>query len=128
MTMTKFAHGIDAVEIERIAAMVKAHGERFLARVFTPGERMHAEGKKNAAQHFAARFAAKEAVFKALGTGWSDGIAWTDVEVVSEPTGRPALQLHGRASEIAMQHGLTRWQISITHTRTVAMASVIGFG
>ncbi len=126
--MTILAHGIDAVEIARIAALVEAHGERFLSRVFTPGERVHAAGKRNAAQHLAARFAAKEAVFKALGTGWSDGIAWTDVEVVSEPTGRPVVRLHGRAGDIAIKHGLTHWHISITHTRTLAMASVISTG
>lgn len=126
--MNTIAHGIDVVEISRIAALVDAHGERFLARVFTPEERAHAEGKRNASQHLAARFAVKEAVMKVLGTGWSNGIAWTDIEVVRQPTGRPVLRLYGRASEIARGLGIASWHVSITHTQELAMASVIGCG
>ena len=124
--MTAIAHGIDLVENARIAAMLDRHGERFLDRCFTPAERAYAEGNpKRCDQHLAARFAAKEAVLKALGTGWRDGIAWTDIEVVRQPSGQPAVRLTGRAREIADAMGATAWLISLTHTDQHAMASAI---
>jgi len=126
--MKPFAHGIDLVEVGRIAAMLASHGERFLARVYTPDERAHGAGTPRHADHLAARFAAKEAALKALGTGWSGGIAWTDVEVFRAADGRPHLRLHGRAAELAAEQGLEHWSVSITHTGGMAAASVIGWG
>lgn len=126
--MNIVGHGVDLVEVDRIAALLQAHSARFLARVFTPGEQAYAQGRRSAAQHFAARFAAKEAVLKALGTGWSGGIAWTDVEVTAEPTGRPTIILHGLAKCAADDLTIFRWHLSLTHTPTWAMASVIACG
>lgn len=122
-------HGIDLVDTERIAHMVEQHGEKFLARCFTAGEQGYSAANANRrCEHLAGRFAAKEAVLKVLGTGWSGGIAWTDVEVVREPSGRPRVELHGRAAAVAADLGVTRWQLSISHVRGFAMASAIGTG
>lgn len=120
------AHGVDLVEVSRIARMLEEHGARFEQRVFTAGELAYAADKPRRAEHLAARFAAKEAALKAIGTGWAAGIAWTEVEVVSEPDGRPVLRLHGKAAELASARGLTTWAVSLTHTGTMAMASVVG--
>ena len=119
------AHGVDLVEVARIAQMLQEHGERFEHRVFTEGELAYAHGKARRIEHLAARFAAKEAALKAIGTGWAAGISWRDVEVVSEPDGRPTLRLSGRAVEVAAHRGLTTWAVSLTHTETHAMASVV---
>lgn len=106
--------------------MLSRHGERFLERVFTEAERAYADANpRRRAEHLAARFAAKEAVLKALGTGWRDGIAWTDVEVVREPSGRPGVRLHGRAAGIAAELGVSGWLLSLTHTGDTAAASAI---
>ena len=121
-------HGIDLVEVARIARLVDEHGQRFLDRCFTAHEQQCAQDTKRRNEHLAARFAAKEAVFKALGTGWSGGVAWTDVEVVRLPSGQPSLKVTGRAAEIAAQLGIREWHISITHTDAHAMASVIAAG
>ena len=127
--MRPIGHGIDRVENARIAAMLERHGERFLERCFTPAERAYAyESRKRRDERLAARFAAKEAVLKALGTGWRDGIAWTDVEVVREPSGQPAVRLSGRAREIADAMGVGGWLLSLTHTDRHAMASAIAIG
>jgi len=127
--LNAIAHGIDLVEVSRIAAMVDRHGDRFLERVFTPGERAYAlESRKRGEERLAARFAAKEAVLKALGTGWRSGIAWTDVEVVSLPSGAPELRLSGRAAEIARERGIERWLLSLSHTSVAAIASAIACG
>ncbi len=122
-------HGIDLVETKRIAEMVTKYGEQFMLRVFTPAERAYAESsKKRSAEHLAARFAAKEAVLKALGTGWRSGIAWTEIEVLRAPSGQPRIQLTGQALEIATEKGITEWQLSMSHTETQAQASVIASG
>ena len=121
-------HGVDIVDVARIAAMVEEHGERFLERCFTSRERAYAEARRRAAEHLAGRFAAKEAVLKALGTGWRDGIAWTDVEVEVMPSGQPEVRLHGQAFQMAMSRGIKGWVISISHTETHAMASAIASG
>jgi holo-[acyl-carrier protein] synthase len=126
--MRILGHGIDLVEVSRIAEMLERHPERFIERVFTKAEAAHGEGHKRRTEHLAARFAAKEAVLKALGTGWSSGVAWTDIEVVRLPTGQPTIKLSGRAAEIALQQGVSDWRISITHTDSQAMASVIAIG
>lgn len=122
------AHGIDLVEVARIGAMVDRHGERFLSRVFTEGERAYSEGKARRDEHLAARFAAKEAVLKALGCGWSRGVAWTDVEVTRKPTGEPGVALHGKAAEIAVERGIGSWLISLSHGAGVAHASAVALG
>lgn len=118
-------HGIDIVETDRIARMIEQHGERFLTRCFTPPEVAYSGSKKEFAQHLAGRFAAKEAILKVLGTGWSQGIAWTDAEVVREPSGRPTVVLHGRCAAVAAELGITAWWLSISHIRTHATASAI---
>jgi len=121
-------HGIDAVEVARIASMIDRHGERFLSRCFTEAERSYAESSRRRVEHYAARFAAKEAILKAIGTGWSRGVAWTDAEVTREPSGRPGVRLHGAAARVAGELGVTRWSLSLTHTETLAFASVIAEG
>jgi holo-[acyl-carrier protein] synthase len=96
--MRIIGHGIDMTPTQRIARMVADHGEHFLTRVFSERELTYAMGRKRRDEHLAARFAAKEAVLKALGTGWSGGIGWTDVEVTLQPSGAPGVQLHGRGA------------------------------
>jgi holo-[acyl-carrier protein] synthase len=118
--------GIDVCEVDRIEkAMAAAHGARFLERVFTVGEIAYADGKANRAERYAARFAAKEAGMKALGTGWRSGLGWQDLEVVNLASGRPTLRLHGRAAEIAERMGVSKISLSLTHTTRQAMALVI---
>ena len=121
-------HGIDLVDVARIAGSVERHGQRFLDRVFTPAEQAYAAGSKRRMEHLAARFAAKEAAPKALGTGWRSGIAWTDIEVINLPSGAPALRVTGRAAQLAAERSITVWQVSLTHTAAQAAASVIAAG
>ncbi|MBL9001902.1 MAG: holo-ACP synthase [Phycisphaerae bacterium] len=125
--MHTIAHGVDIVEVARIRAMLKAHPRRFVARVFTEHESARSAGRRRA-EHLAARFAAKEAVMKALGTGLTGGIAWTEIEVVTLPSGAPSLRLSGRAAEIARGLGIRAWLVSLSHVESLAMASVIGIG
>lgn len=117
--------GIDAVEIERIQHAIERFGQRFLDRVYTAGEQKYCRHKRSSAESFAARFAAKEAGAKALGTGISRGVTWTEIEVVRERGGRPGMRFHGRAAEIAARMGLENAALSLTHTKTLAMASVV---
>ena len=117
--------GIDLVEIERIQHSVDRYGERFLDRVYTSAEQAYCLRKRKAAESLAARFAAKEAGAKALGTGISFGVSWLEIEVVREFSGRPTLVFHGRAAQIAARLGVTHAALSITHTGTLAMASVV---
>ncbi|MFW6335616.1 MAG: holo-ACP synthase [Phycisphaeraceae bacterium] len=122
-------HGIDLVEVERFARLLDHHADRADARLFTPGELEYAAtNQKRRAEHLAVRFAAKEAALKALGTGWARGIAWTDVEVIRDGEGRPELRVTGRADEVAQERGITRWHVSLTHVRGMAMASVLAAG
>lgn len=122
-------HGVDIVETARIRRMLGSHPERFLNRVFTAGEQAYAQSRpKRSFEHLAGRFASKEAVLKVLGTGWSGGIAWTDVEVVREPSGQPRVRLTGVAAQKADELGITDWWLSISHTDTHAVASAIGAG
>lgn len=122
-------HGLDLADTERIARLLAEHGERFLFRCFTAGERAYGETHaKRRAEVYAARFAAKEAVLKALGTGLSGGIQWTEVEVTRDPAGRPGVQLHGRAAQVAAEMGITAWSLSLTHVRGMAAASAIAWG
>jgi holo-[acyl-carrier protein] synthase len=120
-----FGHGIDLVDAARIARMLDDHGERFLDRCFCPSEIDLAGDGKRRLEHLAGRFAAKEAVLKALGVGWRDGIAWTDMEIVRQPSGAPALRLSGRTAELAAAAGITRWLISISHIETHAIGSAV---
>jgi holo-[acyl-carrier protein] synthase len=117
--------GIDLTEIERIQKSVDRYGARFLDRVFTGAEQAYCLRKRKAAESLAARFAAKEAGAKALGTGISRGVNWLEIEVVREPGGRPSLRFHGRAAQVAAQLGVTRAALSLTHTDGLAMASVV---
>jgi len=124
--MNVIAHGIDLVECDRLQGVIDRHGMRFLQRIFTETELRYARPKKRAIEHLAARFAAKEAVMKVLGTGWTKGIQWTDIEVCNDPAGRPEVRLSGRCSRLAGRLGIDTVLISITHTATHAMASAIG--
>jgi holo-[acyl-carrier protein] synthase len=127
--MPVIAHGVDLVEIARIEAMLSEHGRRFVQRCFTDGEQRYADaGRRLRAQRYAARFACKEAVLKALGTGWRDGISWRDMEVTRQPSGSPRLVLAGRCAELAVQLNIARWHVSLSHTPLCAMASVIASG
>lgn len=117
--------GIDLVEIRRIQHSVDRFGSRFLKRVYTPAEQAYCLRKRNAAESLAARFAAKEAGAKALGTGISYGVNWLEIEVVREPTGRPSLRFHGRAAQIAARLGMAHAALSLTHTAELALASVV---
>lgn len=117
--------GIDLVEIARIEHSVDRYGERFLDRVYTAAEKAYCQRKRKAAESLAARFAAKEAGAKALGTGISRGVSWLDIEVVREPGSRPTIAFHGRAREIAERLGVRHVALSITHTNDQAMASVL---
>ena len=127
--METLVHGIDLVEIARIDRMLREHGDRFVDRCFTETERLYAEaGSRRRGERYAARFAAKEAALKALGTGWRDGIAWQDVAIEREPSGQPRLRIYGEASKVAESLGVRCWLVSLSHTDTHAIASVIGCG
>ena len=127
LAMPIIGHGIDIVETARISEMVEAHGKHFLDRCYTPLEQQYcAQNTKRYIERLAGRFAAKEAVLKVLGTGWRGRIAWTDIEVRSEPSGQPAIVLSGECRRIAEKLGITRWHISISHIQTHATASAIG--
>jgi holo-[acyl-carrier protein] synthase len=123
------AHGIDVIDVERISSMLQSHGQTFIDRCFTKVEQEAAEvsSQEMRAEKYAARYAAKEAVMKALGTGWAKGIEWTNVGVVRED-GPPMVLLSGRAAEVANEQGITEWRLSLTHSGGIAIASVIGIG
>ena len=117
--------GIDLAEIERIQKTIDQFGQRFLDRVYTAAEQEYCLRKRRSAESFAARFAAKEAGAKALGTGISRGVTWTEIEVVREASGRPSLKFHGRAAEMAQRLGVRNAALSLTHSNDTAMASVV---
>lgn len=117
--------GIDITEIHRVLAAHERYGKRFLDRIYTAAEQAYCLGKRNSAESLAARFAAKEAAAKALGTGISRGVGWLEIEVVREPSGRPTLRFHGRALDYAQQLGAKRAHLSLTHTDSIALASVV---
>ena len=118
--------GVDLVEIARFKRVLARHGDRFVARVFTPAEVLYCRGRPS---ELAARFAAKEAVSKALGVGMRmlarDGINWHDAEIVGDMRGKPLVRLHGRAAERADELGLTEWAVSLSHTQEHAIAFVV---
>src|SRR5205814_548374 len=117
--------GVDICEVHRIAESIARFGDRFLQRVFTQAEIRYCQSKKNSVERFAARFAAKEAAMKALGTGASRGVTWASIEVAHESGGRPIVRLAGKTSEIAQKLGVKRVSLSVTHTESTAMAIVI---
>lgn len=117
--------GIDMAEVDRIARSIERFGRRFTERVFTPGEIRYCESKANQAERYAARFAAKEAAMKAIGTGWNRGVTWQDVEVQRAPGGRPVIVFRGKAAEFFAKLGAKRAHLSLTHTAQFAMAQVI---
>jgi holo-[acyl-carrier protein] synthase len=119
--------GLDATDIPRIAAMVDRYGERFLQRVFTPGEIAYCTRRRNPAPHLAGRFAVKEAAMKALGTGHSQGVLWKDIETV-RVGGPPRLRLHGGAAERADRMNVTGSLVTITHCENIALAQVMLLG
>lgn len=117
--------GVDIAEVARVQAAIARHGEHFLRRVFTPTEIEYCEKHRNRYERYAARFAAKEAAMKALGTGWRHGVRWVDIEVRREPSGKPALALRGATRAIADQLGVKHIALSLTHTESQALAQVI---
>ncbi|MDX2115957.1 MAG: holo-ACP synthase [Planctomycetota bacterium] len=123
--MAIVGHGIDLVEVARIARLLEEHGAAFRARCFTPEEQRLAQAGGRIAERFAGRFAAKEAVLKALGTGWAGGIAWTDIELGADASGKPVLSLSGEALKRANSVGVGRWHVSISHVSGYAMASAV---
>jgi holo-[acyl-carrier protein] synthase len=125
--MSVIGHGIDIVETTRIRHLCEEHGQRFLDRVFTAGEQAYCQANpKRYFEHLAGRFAAKEAVLKVLGTGWRGGIAWTDIEILKDPSGQPRIALTGECARIAGELGITTWHVSLSHIETHATASALG--
>jgi holo-[acyl-carrier protein] synthase len=118
--------GIDFCEVGRMRkSLDSAHGERLKLRVFTAGEIAYAESKANRYERFAARFAAKEAGMKALGTGWAGGVSWHDLEVVNLPSGRPTLEFHGKARELAVEMGVRQVWLTMSHAGDGAVGMVV---
>lgn len=120
--------GTDIIEVERIASLLERHEDSFLDRVFTAEETRYCSQHKASSQHFAGRWAAKEAALKALGTGWAKGIQWTDIEVTNLAGGAPQIELHGAAREHAAEKGIREMKISISHCKSFAVACVIALG
>ncbi len=117
--------GVDLAEVPRIQAAIERYGQRFIGRIYTPAEIAYVARKANRYERFAARFAAKEAGMKAIGTGWRRGVRWQDFEVANLPSGKPTLRFHGRAAHFAEALGVKNVALSITHTAELAMAHVI---
>ena len=117
--------GVDIVEIDKLRLAMIRRGERLRNRAFTSSEIDYCEGRANKFQHYSARFAAKEAVFKAIGTGWRDGVSWHDAEVSNQMNGRPLLVLRGRTLELANLMGASKYWISLSHTDQYAVAHVV---
>lgn len=117
--------GVDLCEVHRIKDAIARYGSRFVERIYTDREIAYAQSKANLYERYAARFAAKEAGMKAIGTGWRGGVRWRDFEVINLPSGRPTLQFHGKAAEYANKLGVENIALSITHTSVQAMAIVI---
>ncbi len=122
------AIGTDIIEVQRIDEMIRRHDKTFLQRVYTRREVDYCSERKAAAQHYAGRWAAKEAALKALGTGWARGIKWTDIEVTNDPGGQPHLKLYGAAQDYARRLNIREMKISISHCKTYAVACVVAVG
>lgn len=123
--MKIIAHGIDLVDCDRIDKLLKRHDTHFLKRVFTHTELAQAPLGKRRVERLAGRFAAKEALMKLIGTGWRNGVAWTDMEIVNDTLGRPQVNLYGKVKEIARDMGVEQISLSITHTANLAIASAV---
>jgi len=117
--------GIDLVEVPRFAAALRRHGERLEKRLFTARERADCADRADRAQSLAARFAAKEAALKALGTGWAQGLGFRQIEIERQASGAPRLRFHGRAAERASELGAPRVHVSLTHQPGIAAAVVL---
>jgi holo-[acyl-carrier protein] synthase len=117
--------GIDLAEVPRVRAAIERYGRRFIERIYTPAEIAYVERKANRYERYAARFAAKEAGMKAIGTGWRHGVRWQDFEIVNLPSGRPTLKLHGVAARVAERLGVRAISLSLTHTAQQGMAFVV---
>jgi holo-[acyl-carrier protein] synthase len=117
--------GVDLAEVPRIRASIERFGDRFVRRIFTAAEIAYVERKANRYERYAARFAAKEAGMKAIGTGWKHGVKWQDFEVANLPSGKPTLRFHGVAAQFASQLGVKNVSLSLTHTAELGMAHVI---
>jgi holo-[acyl-carrier protein] synthase len=117
--------GVDLAEVPRIRASIERFGARFIERIYTPAEIAYVERKANRWERYAARFAAKEAGMKAIGTGWKRGVRWQDFEVANLPSGKPTLRLHGVAARVADKLGVRNVSLSLTHTAELGMAHVI---
>ena len=126
--MTILGIGTDIVECLRIAQIIERHGELFINRVYTDHEIRYCRSRKAATQHFAGRWAAKEAVLKAMGTGWRRGIRWRDVEILNTSSGRPVVALRGGARSVVEQSGIRQVLISISHCRSHATAHAVAIG
>jgi holo-[acyl-carrier protein] synthase len=118
-------HGVDLVSTSRIAQMLAEHGDQFLERCFGPPEREYMAGGRRYHEHLAARFAAKEAAMKALGTGLAGGVTWHDFQIERQDSGAPRLLVGGQAARLAAAAGIDQWLISLTHTDDAALASVL---
>jgi holo-[acyl-carrier protein] synthase len=117
--------GVDLAEVPRIRASIERFGDKFIHRIYTPAEIAYVQRKANRFERYAARFAAKEAGMKAIGTGWRHGVGWQDFEVANLPSGKPTLRFHGVAAEFARRLGVRNVSLSITHTAELGMAHVI---
>ena len=122
---TDILQGIDIVDCLKIEQLLQKHEKRFLNRVFTPTEQRYCSRYRNPAERLAGRFAVKEAVMKMLGTGWSDGVTWTDIETTNNPAGKPEVKLSGELARVAQKMGIKTVSISISHTGNMAIASAV---
>lgn len=120
--------GTDITECLRVARMIERHGELFICRVYTPTEIEYCRNRRQSTEHFTGRWAAKEAVLKAIGTGWVRGISWRDIEVINQPGGRPIVHLRGGAEQAAGKRGISYVHLSISHCRTHASAFAVAVG
>jgi holo-[acyl-carrier protein] synthase len=120
--------GTDITECLRIARMIERHGELFIERVYTPEEIKYCQTRKQATQHFTGRWAAKEAILKAIGTGWRKGISWRDMEIRNEPGGKPIVGLRGGVKDVVEQLGITDIHVTISHCRSHATATAVAVG
>jgi holo-[acyl-carrier protein] synthase len=123
--VTAFGIGVDIVEVARIADLIRDHGQRFLDRVYQPGEIDYCRSMQDPAPHFAARFAAKEAVSKAFGTGFAQRIGWRDIEVRKKASGEPFVVLHSGAAELAKRLNIETVLVSLSHTQAYAVANAL---
>lgn len=117
--------GVDIIEVERVDRAIERLGKRFIEKVFTEAEAAYCGSRHRPALHYAARFAAKEAVLKALGTGWSRGIGWRDIETAGDSSRGPAVRLHGVAERVAREKSITAIHLSLSHTSTAAIAFAV---